>query len=166
MAWRNAPGMSIVTTSLLSLASMVLVMNTSTINAVTQKCQNLTQLQLCNNSARVHSYVYVPHWKMLKHFIYVQYGCGKQSQWSTASSITKDCQNLTQLWQCNGVRKHSYAYVPHWRVEKYFIYVHYGCGKQSKVDYSLNNDVMASFPLDSHPELLNTNHSWFSGATV
>jgi hypothetical protein len=27
--------------------------------------------------------------------------------------ITKNCQNLTQLQQCHGVRVHLYAYVPH-----------------------------------------------------
>jgi hypothetical protein len=101
---------------------------------------------------------------------------GSNLQWSTASTITswlhfhltvaKNCQNLTQLRKCNGARVHSYTYVPHWKVKKHFIYVHYGCGKQSKVDYSLNHDIMASFPLDSHPELLQTNHSGFIGVTV
>ncbi len=38
--------------------------------------------------------------------------------------------------------------------KKHFIYVQCGCGKQSKVNYRLNHDIMASFPLDSHPELL------------
>ncbi len=101
---------------------------------------------------------------------------GSNLQWSTASTITllhhfhptvtQNCQNLTQLRHCNGVRVHLYAYVNHWKVKKHFIYVHYGCGKQSKVDYSLNQDIMASFPLDSHPELLKTNPSGFSGVTV
>ncbi len=101
---------------------------------------------------------------------------GSNLQWSTASTITswhhfhltvaKICRNLTQLWQCNGVRVHSYAYVPHKKVENHFIHVHYGCGKQSKVQNSLNHDIMASFRLDSHPELLKTNHSGFSGVTV
>jgi hypothetical protein len=103
-------------------------------------------------------------------------GVGSNLQWSSASTITswyhfhltvtKNCKNLTQLWHCNGVRVHSYAYVPHKKAEKHFIHVHYGCGNQSKVDYSLNDDIMASFPLDSHPELLKTNHSGFSGVTV
>jgi hypothetical protein len=53
-----------------------------------------------------------------------------------------------------GIETHSYAYIPHKKVEKHFIYVHYGCGKQSKVDYSLNHDIMASFPPHSHPALL------------
>ncbi len=101
---------------------------------------------------------------------------GSNLQWSTASTITswyhfhltvaKNFQNLTQLWQCNGVRVHSCAYVPHKKAEKHFIHVHYGCRKQSKVECSLNHDIMASFPLDIHPELLKTNHSGFGGVTV
>jgi hypothetical protein len=31
--------------------------------------------------------------------------------------------------------------------------------KQAKVDYRLNLDIMASFLLDSHPELLKTNQA-------
>ena len=102
---------------------------------------------------------------------------GSNQGWTTASTITswpyfhstvtQNCQNLTQLQLCsNSVRVHSYAYVPHNKVAKYFIHVHYGCEKQSKVDYSLNQDIMASFLLDSHPELLKTNHSGFSSVTV
>ncbi len=116
-------------------------------STVTQNCQNLTQLQLCNKGIRAHSYAYIPHWKMLKHFIYIYYGCGKQSAvvyslnqniWHHFHlTVAKNRKNLTQLWQCNGERVHSYAYVPHKKVEKHFIHVHYGCGKQSKVDYSL-----------------------------
>jgi hypothetical protein len=87
---------------------------------------------------------------------------GSNLQWSTALTITswhhfhltvtKNCQNLTQLWQCNGVRVHLYAYIPHRKVKQHFIYVQCGCGEQSKVDYKLNHDIMASFPLNSHPE--------------
>ncbi len=36
---------------------------------------------------------------------------------------------------------------------KHYIYVQYGCGKQSAVVYSLNPNIMASFPLDSCQEL-------------
>ncbi len=94
---------------------------------------------------------------------------GSNLQWSTASTIsswhhfhstvTKNYQNLIQLWQCNDVRVHLYAYIPHWKVNKHFIYVQCGCGKQSKVNYRLNHDMMASFPFDSHPELLKTNQA-------
>jgi hypothetical protein len=48
---------------------------------------------------------------------------GSNLQWSTASTttswhhfhstVTKNYKNLTQLWQCNDVRVHLYAYVPH-----------------------------------------------------
>ena len=112
-------------------------------STVTQNCQNLTQLQLCSNSVRVHSYAYVPHWKMLKHFRYIHYGCGKQSalvyslnHYIMASfplDCHRNCQNLTQLQLCSSsARVHSYAYAPHWKMLKYFIYVQYGCGNHSR----------------------------------
>ncbi len=52
-------------------------------------------------------------------------------------TITKNCQNLTQLQQCYGVRVHSYACVTNWKVKEHFIYVQNGCGNQSKVLISL-----------------------------
>ncbi len=132
---------------------------------VTQNCQNLTQLQLCNNSVRVHLYAYIPHWKMLKQFIDVHYGSENQSQRTTASTITswhhfnstvtQYCQNLTQIQQCNSVRVHLYAWVPHWKVLKYFLDVHCGYEKQSKVIISLNHDIMASFQLNSNQNCQN-----------
>ncbi len=89
---------------------------------------------------------------------------GSNQRWSTPSTmtswhhfystVTQNLQNLTQLQLCsNSVRVHSYAYLPYWKVLKHFLDVHYGCGNQSQVVYSLNRDIMASFPLDSHPEL-------------
>ncbi len=63
-------------------------------------------------------------------------------------------KNLTQLQLCsNIVRVHLYAYLPYWKVLKHCLDVHYGWGNQSQVVYSLNRDIMASFPLDSQPEL-------------
>jgi hypothetical protein len=55
------------------------------------------------------------------------------------STVTQNCQNLTQLQWCNSVRVHLYAYIPHWKVLKQFIYVHHGCGKQSKLVNSLGS---------------------------
>ncbi len=69
------------------------------------------------------------------------------------SAVPQNCPNLAQLQRCNGVRVHWYAYVPHWKMLKHFIYVQYGCEKLSKVVYRLNHDIMASFPINSHPEL-------------
>ena len=36
------------------------------------------------------------------------------------STVTKNYQNLAQLCQCNSVRVHLYAYIPHWKVLKTF----------------------------------------------
>jgi hypothetical protein len=128
---------------------------------VTKNCQNLTQLWQCYG-VRVHLFAYVSHWKVLKHLYMFTMGVESNQRWSTVSTmtswhhfhstVTQNYQNLTQLCQCNSVRVHLYAYVPHWKVHKHFLYVHYGCGKQSKFIYSLNHDIMASFPLDNHQE--------------
>ncbi len=137
---------------------------------VTQSCQNLTQLQLHSNSVRMHLYAYLPHWKVLKPFIYVHYGCGEQSAMvyslnhdiiaSFPLDSNQEYQKLiSQLWQCNDVRVHLYACVPHWKGNKHCIYVQCGCGKQSKVNYRLNHDIIVSFLIDSHPELLKTNQA-------
>ncbi len=101
---------------------------------------------------------------------------GSNLQWSTASTITswhhfhptitKDCQKsdpVSAVERCKGALICLHTSL---KGEKHFTNVHYGCGKQSKVDYSLNHDIMVSFPLDSHPELLKTYHSGFSNVTV
>jgi len=55
-------------------------------------------------------------------------------------------------------------------VLKHFLDVHYGYEKQSKVVISLNHDIMASFPLDSHPELPKSDPAsavlWCKGALI
>jgi len=55
-------------------------------------------------------------------------------------------------------------------VLKHFLDVHYGFEKQSKVVISLNHDIMASFPLDSHPELPKSDPAsavlWCKGALI
>jgi hypothetical protein len=37
------------------------------------------KLQLHSYSVRVHLFAYLPHWKVLNHFIYVHYAFGEQS---------------------------------------------------------------------------------------
>jgi hypothetical protein len=66
--------------------------------------------------------------------------------------VTQNCQNLAQLCQCNSVRVHLSAYVPHWKVLNHCIHVQFLYVKQSNVVNSLNHDIMTSFPLNSHPE--------------
>jgi hypothetical protein len=89
--------------------------------AVTQSCQNLTQLQLHSDSVRVHLYAsYVPHGKVPNHFIYVQYGFGEQSAMvyslnhNIIASFALDSNHELPksdpaLWQCKNVRVHLYA---------------------------------------------------------
>ncbi len=64
------------------------------------------------------------------------------------SNVAQNCQNQTQLPWCNSIKVHLYANIPHWKVLNLVIYIHYGCGKQSKVVYSLNHVIVASFLLD------------------
>jgi hypothetical protein len=78
---------------------------------------------------------------------------GINHRWSTASTVTSwhhFHSTVTQNYQ------NLFLYVQ-WTVtqsyQNLFIYVRCGCGKQSKVVISLNRDIMASFPFDSHLEL-------------
>ncbi len=81
---------------------------------------------------------------------------GSNERWSTPSTmtsrhhfhstVTQNCQNLTQFQRCNSVRVHSYAYVPHWKGLKHFIYIQYGCENQSKVVYSIGSTSTGSAP--------------------
>ncbi len=129
---------------------------------ITQNSQRLTQLQQCH-SVRVHSYPYVPHWKVKQHFIYVQYGCVKQSKvvYSLnhdimASFLLNSHQELPKSDPALAVLPCKGALIclrTSLKGAKKIIYVHYGCGKLSKVVYSLNHDIMTSLPLDSHQEM-------------
>ncbi len=108
------------------------------------------------NSVRVHPYAYPQHMKVLKHFSYIQYGCGKQSvvvyslnnaiMLSFHSSLAgPNNQNLGQFCQCNSAKVHPYAYPQHMVVLKHILHIQYGCGKHSVVVYSLNPVIMPSF---------------------
>jgi hypothetical protein len=95
--------------------------------------------------------------KVIKHFIYVYYGCVMQS--GVVYSLNKDTmmsfwlrqipifQNLAPpLHHHNCVRVHPNAIPQHMKVLKHFIYMYYGCVMQSGVVYSLNkNDTKMSF---------------------
>ncbi len=76
------------------------------------------------NSVRVHPYAHPQHMKVLKHLIYIQYGCGKQSagvyslHHDTTTSfgirLTPIFQNLAPtLHRYNSVRVHPYAHPQH-----------------------------------------------------
>jgi hypothetical protein len=105
--------------------------------------------------------------KVLKHFIYVYYGCVMQSgvvyrlnkNDTTMSSylrLTPVFQNLAPpLYRYNCVRVHPNAFPQHMKVLKHFIYMYYGCVMQSGVVYSLNNDTTTSFSLRLTPVFQN-----------
>ena len=61
-------------------------------------------------------------------------------------------ENLCQLCQCNCVRVHPYAYPQHMMVLIHFLFIQYGCGKQTVVVYNLNNVIMPSFHSHTDPK--------------
>ncbi len=100
--------------------------------------------------------------KVLKHFIFVYYGCVMQSgvvyslnQDSTMSfwlHLTPIFQNFAPpLYRYNCVRVHTNAFPQHMKVIKHFICMYYGCVMQSGAGYSLNNDTTTSFSLRLTP---------------
>ncbi len=67
-------------------------------------------------------------------------------------SLKHDIMALTsQVWGelgwCNGIRVHPYALETAYQLLKHFLYVYYGCMKQSEVNISLKHDITASFLL-------------------
>jgi hypothetical protein len=67
-------------------------------------------------------------------------------------SLKHDVVALTsQIWgqlgRCNGIRVQPYDLETAYQWLKHFVYVYYRCMKQSEVDISLNNDIIASFLL-------------------
>jgi len=92
--------------------------------------------------------------KVLKHFIYMYYGCVMQS--GVVYSLNKVKTMLAPpdpnfpkfclpLHHYNCVRVHPNAFPQHMKVLKHFICMYYGCVMQSGVVYSLNNDTTMSF---------------------
>ncbi len=103
--------------------------------------QNQDQLCQCN-CVRVHPYAYPQHMIVLKHFLCMQYGCGKQTVvvYSLnnvimpsfhSSHAGPNYQNQGQLCKCSSVRVHPYAYPHHRMLLKHFVCIQYRFGKQS-----------------------------------
>ena len=89
------------------------------------------------NSVRIHPYAHPQHTKVLKHFIYIQYGCKIQSElvyslmtWQPAFGPT------SHMHRCTNVRVHPLAHPKHIKVLNPS-YIAYGCEKQSGLVYSL-----------------------------
>jgi hypothetical protein len=67
-------------------------------------------------------------------------------------SLKHDVMALTsriwgQLGRCKGIRVQPYALETAYQWLKHFVYVYYGCTKQSEANTTLKHEVVASFPL-------------------
>ena len=109
-------------------------------------------------SIRMHPYANPQHLKVLKHFVYIQYGCGMQSMGvlslnhDTATSYslghTPFFLILTpHLHTYYSIRMHPYAHPQHLKVLKLFVYIQYGYGMQSMGLLSVNHDTATSYRL-------------------
>ena len=127
------------------------------------------RLHRCNN-VRVHPYAHPPHIKVLKHFIYIWYGCGMQSwgfwastmtlQHHSGSAIPQLSKNHPQhLHRRNSVRLNPCAHPQHAKMLKHIVYIQYGFGMQSEASCSLNHDTTTSFRLSHTPIFQNLTSS-------
>ncbi len=124
--------------------------------------QNLPPPLHHHNCVRVHPNAIPQYMKVLKHFIYMYYGCVMQSGgvYSLNNDTTTSCLlRLTTnfpnfsppLHHHNCVRVHPNAIPQHMKVLQHFIYMYCGCVMQSGAVYSLNNDTTMSFLLRLTP---------------
>ncbi len=129
---------------------------TSTMNSqhhfysiVTQSCQNMSQLCQCN-CVKVNLYAYISYWKVLKHLICPVW------MWDAIKGGLQPQQwhhDIIFTWLSPTIANICPIFVSVTVAMKPFKYAQYGCGKQSAVVYSLNYDIMASFPMNNHHEL-------------
>jgi hypothetical protein len=113
---------------------------------------------------RVYPYTHPQLIKVLKHFVYIQYGCGIQSMGvcslnhdTTTSyrlSHTPFFLKLPHLHMYYGIRVYPYAHPQLIKVLKHFVYIQYRGGIQSMGVCSLNHDTTTSYRLSHTPFFL------------
>ena len=124
------------------------------------KKQNQSPTLHMPNSVRMDPYDHSHHIKVPKHFAYIQYGCGIQSEACCSldhdittslglRSTPKKTRSAPHLHRDISVRVDPYAHSHHIKVPKHFAYIQYGCGVQSKACCSLNHDITTSLGLRS-----------------
>ena len=109
-------------------------------------------------SIRMHPYAHPQHLKVLKHFVYIQYGYGMQSM--GLLSVNHDTATSYRLSDtpfplkspptctCNtAIMMHPYAHPLHLKVLRHCEYIQYGCGMQSMGVCSLNHITTTSYRL-------------------
>ena len=110
----------------------------------------------------MHPYAHPQHLKVLKCFVYIQYGCGMQSM--GVCSLNNDTTTSYRLSHTPfspkthphlntyySIRVYPYAHLQHLMVLKHFGYIQYGCGMQSMGVCSLNHDTTTSYRLGHTP---------------
>ena len=116
-------------------------------------------------SVRVDSYPHPQHIKVLKHFVYIWYGCGMQSEAVCRlnhDTTTPFALNHTQtskiqphLHNYNSVRVYPNVHPQHIKVLNHFVYICYGCGMPSEAVCSLNHETTTTFCLTQTPAFRN-----------
>ena len=130
-----------------------------------------------HTSVRVDPYAHPQHIKILKHFVYIQYGCGMHSigGLSLSHEITSSlrlrlpqyCQKSTpDLHRHYSVRVDPYAHPQHIKVLKHFVYVWHGCGMYSKWVWSFNCDLITSLGLNKILIFLKSYPTWHKSNRV
>jgi len=108
------------------------------------------------------------HIKVLKHFVYIWYGCGMHFMgvWSLNHDITTSLGlSHTPIFlkinpdhhRPTSVRVHTYANPQHIKVIKHSLYIWYWCGMDSKWVWSLNHDITTSLRFPPTPIFLKSN---------
>jgi hypothetical protein len=103
------------------------------------------------------------HIKVVKHFVYIWYGCGMHftGVWSlnhdlTTSQRLSHALNFSKIpphpYRWNSVRVPPYAHPQHIKVLNHFVYIWYGCGVHFMGVWSLNHDITTSLGL-SHTQI-------------
>jgi hypothetical protein len=113
------------------------------------------------NWVRVHPYAHPQHLKVLKHVVYIQYGCGKQSMGvcslnhDTATSYrlghTPFPLKFTPTCTCNASLVCTHMPIHSISRCSNTLYIQYGCGMQSLGVCSLNHDLTTSYRLSAQP---------------
>ena len=98
---------------------------------------------------RVDTYAHTQHTKMLKHFVYICYGCGMNFTWvwSLSHDLTASLRlahtpiilkSPTPAQKHNSVRVRGdpYAHPQHSKVLKHFVYICYECGMHYNITRS------------------------------
>jgi hypothetical protein len=107
-------------------------------------------------------YVQPQHIRVLKHFVYTQYGCGIHIQRGAAASglshfIATSLSlrpnralfslKFTVVHTYYSIRVHPNTHPRHIKVLKHFVYIWYGFELLSTEVWSLNNDITTSYGL-------------------